>query len=74
MKSKKTSSYEVTLRRDVVQLALVRVDAMTPQEAIAVAEVAVDGDDEVWRIEEHLGAHRPKVRRGGRMPAGKVLP
>ena len=62
---KKSATYEVTLRRDVQQVTCVRVQASSPQEAIAVAEsVSSDADGlcDVWNIEEHLGSHRPKVQ------------
>jgi hypothetical protein len=58
--SKKPRTYEVTLRRDVQQITVVRVQAYAPQEAIDVAESATDED--AWNIEEHIGAHRPKVQ------------
>lgn len=61
---KKPGTYEVTLRRDVQQMTCVRVQASSPQEAIAVAESVTDAD--AWNIEEHIGTHKPqahKVRR-----------
>jgi hypothetical protein len=59
-KSKKPRTYVVMLRRDVQQAACVRVDALTPQEAIDVAESIVDAD--VWLVEKHLGTHKPQVQ------------
>jgi hypothetical protein len=58
---KKAGTYEVTLRRDVQQVSTVRVQASSPQEAIAVAESVTDAD--AWNVEEHIGSHKPKVRR-----------
>lgn len=55
----KFQTYEVTLRRDVQQVAVVRVDASSRQSAIGVAEAAVD--DAAWKIEEHVAAHAPRV-------------
>lgn len=66
MKGRKSTTYEVTLRRDVQQIARVRVDAMSRQEAIDVAESVVDGDG--WTVEEHIGTHKPEVHQGGRLP------
>ena len=60
MKRSKPVMYEVTLRRDVQQVLRVRVDAFSPQEAIAVAESAAE--DAPWSIEDFIGAHRPKVQ------------
>ena len=57
---KKPGTYEVTLRRDVQQIARVHVDACSQQEAIDVAESLVE--DAAWGIEEHIGTHRPKVQ------------
>ena len=61
-KSKKTQTYEVTLRRDVQQMVRVRVDAYSRQEAIDVAESVVD--NAAWSAEEHVVAymHRPQVQ------------
>jgi hypothetical protein len=64
VKSKKPSTYEVTLRRDVQQIARVRVDAGSRQEAIDAAESVVDNN--AWAIEEHIGAHKPEVSRASR--------
>lgn len=60
MKNRKSTSYEVTLRRDVQQLARVRVEATSRQEAIDVAESVVDDDG--WTVEEHIGTHKPDVK------------
>jgi hypothetical protein len=59
-KSNTPQTYEVTLRRDVQQITIVRVQAYAPQEAIDVAESA--SDEDAWNIEEHIGTHRPKVQ------------
>lgn len=63
---KKPATYEVTLRRDVQQVARVHVDAYSRQEAIDVAESVVDNatpnETWLWSIEEHIGAHRPQVQ------------
>jgi hypothetical protein len=58
--SKKARAYEVTLRRDVQQMARVRVDAWSQQEAIDVAESVVD--NVAWGIEAHIGTHKPEVQ------------
>lgn len=58
---KKATTYEVTLRRDVQQAARVCVEALSRQEAIDVAESIVD--NVAWSIEEHIGTHKPEVRR-----------
>ena len=55
------AAYEVTLRRDVQQVARVHVDAGSRQEAINVAESVVD--NAAWGIEEHIGTHKPEVSR-----------
>lgn len=55
----KFRKYDVTLRRDVQQKAMVRVEASSPQDAIDTAEAVVT--DDAWKIEEHIGTHRPKV-------------
>ena len=60
MMPKKAATYEVTLRRDVQQVTVVRVEAYSQEEAIAVAESVTD--DEAWNIEEHIGTHKPRVR------------
>lgn len=57
---KKPATYEVTLRRDVQQVARVHVDAGSRQEAIDVAESVVD--NAAWGIEEHIGTHKPEVQ------------
>lgn len=64
--SKKSQTYEVTLRRDVQQMARVRVDAYSRQEAIDVAESVVDND--AWSIEEHIGTHRPQTQLQSNTP------
>lgn len=64
--SKKLQTYEVTLRRDVQQVVLVRVDASSRQEAIDVAESVVDND--AWSIEEHIGTHRPQAQLQSQAP------
>ena len=58
--AKKPTSYDVTLRRDVQQVARVRVVASSRQEAIDVAESIAD--DAAWNLEEHIGTHRPQVQ------------
>lgn len=64
MSTRKFATYEVTLRRDVQQVARVHVDAGSWQEAINVAEAAVD--NAAWSIEEHIGTHKPEVSRKAR--------
>ena len=59
--AKKPATYKVTLRRDVQQVANVRVNASTRQEAIDVAESIVD--NAAWSVEEHIGTHKPDARR-----------
>jgi len=53
-------AYDVTLRRDVQQVARFRVDAPSRQDAIDTAEALVDATE--WSVEEHIGTHRPEVR------------
>lgn len=61
---KKPAAYDVVLRRDVQQVTRVRVEASSPQEAIDVA--AELGDVTEWKIEEHIGTHKPEVHKAGR--------
>lgn len=56
----KFRKYDVTLRRDVQQKAVVRVEAVSPQEAINVAE-AFAYDEAPWQIETLIGRHRSKA-------------
>lgn len=56
MKKPRTRWYEVTLRRDVQQVARVRTEATSPQDAIDVSEAIADSV--VWNVEKHLGSHR----------------
>jgi hypothetical protein len=58
---KKRGIYEVTLRRDVQQMACVRLHATSRQEAIRIAESAVDAN--AWSVEENVGNHKPHVRK-----------
>lgn len=58
--SKKFQTYEVTLRRDVQQIARILVEAQSRQEAIDVAEAVSNND--AWSIEEHIGMHRPHAQ------------
>ena len=60
--SKKLGTYEVTLRRDVQQVACVHVDASSQQEAIDVAMSIID--DVPWSLDEHVVTlmHRPQVQ------------
>lgn len=51
--------YDVTLRRDVQQKAVVRVEAASRQEAINVAQAVAT--EEAWEIEEGIGSHPAKV-------------
>lgn len=53
--------YEVTLRRDVQQKAVVRVEASSSQDAIDTAEAAVTEAEDAWQVEEFIGTHRPKI-------------
>lgn len=59
MSKAKAKSYEVTLRRDVQQVLVLKVDAFSKQEAIDVVESL--SDSMTWEIEEHIGTHRPKA-------------
>lgn len=59
-RGKQFRAYDVTLRRDVQQIVRVHVDASSRQEAIDVAESVADAND--WRVEEHIGTHKPEVR------------
>ena len=58
---KKSTTFEVTLRRDVQQISCVRVQASSLQEAIAIAESSTE--DEAWNIEQHIGSHKPVVKK-----------
>jgi hypothetical protein len=58
---KKYSTYVVTLRRDVQQVAVVRVDAYSRQEAVNVAESVASDDETAWEREGCLGSYPPKV-------------
>jgi len=58
--ARKSRTYEVTLRRDVQQISIVRVQAFTPKEAVAVAETATD--DSAWNVETPIGTHKPQVK------------
>ena len=58
---KKSTTFEVTLRREVQQVSCIRVQASSAQEAIAIAESATDND--AWNIEEHIGTHKPAVTK-----------
>lgn len=60
-KQRPVFTYEIALRRDVQQVTIVRVEAHSPKEAIAVAESVADED--AWNIEKCLGAHSPEVKR-----------
>lgn len=62
-KKHESDAYEVTLRRDVQQVALVRLEASAPQEAINIAEANAAEDETAWKIEEYIGSHKPEVRR-----------
>ena len=55
-------TYEVVLRRDAQQVVRVHVEALSRQEAIDVAESVVD--ESAWRVEEHIGSHKPEVKEG----------
>ena len=57
----KSPTYEVTLRRDIQQVTCVRVQASSRQEAIDIAETVTDA--EAWNLEEHIGSHKPQVRK-----------
>lgn len=58
---KSVFTYEIALRRDVQQVTIVRVEARSPKEAIAVAESVTDED--TWNVEKCLGVHAPEVKR-----------
>ena len=53
-------TYEVTLRRDVQQVARVRVEASSRQEAFDIAESIVD--DAAWTTEKSIGTHLAQVQ------------
>ena len=59
--SKPVFTYEIALRRDVQQVTIVRVEARSPKEAIAVAESVADED--TWNVEKCLVVHTPEVKR-----------
>ena len=54
-------TYEIALRRDVQQVTIVRVEASSPKEAVAVAESVTDED--TWNVEKCIGVHAPEVKR-----------
>lgn len=58
---KKLPTYEVTLRRDVQQVTVVRVEAGSPHDAAMIAESVTD--ETAWNIEEHIGTHEPQVKK-----------
>jgi hypothetical protein len=60
--------YVVTLRRDVQQKAVVRVEASSRQEAIDVAESAA-ADDDAWKREDFIGSHEPTVELASKVDA-----
>lgn len=60
--SKKFANYSVTLRRDVQIVASVVVEARSRQEAIDVTE-SIASDPWLWKMEKHIGAHKPEVHR-----------
>lgn len=66
MKRGAARTYEVTLRRDVQQMARVDVDAYSQQEAIDVAESVVD--NRAWSVEELIGTHKPEVQLQRKVP------
>ena len=43
------------------QVTIVRVEASSPKEAIAVAESVTDED--TWNVEKCIGVHAPEVKR-----------
>lgn len=53
--------YVVTLRRDVQQKAVVRVEASSRQEAIDAAESAAATLEEAWEVETYSGSPPAKV-------------
>jgi hypothetical protein len=61
--SKKPQTYEVALRRDVQQVARVRVDANSRQGAIDTAEaISADWDNVEWSVEKLIGTHHSQVQ------------
>jgi hypothetical protein len=61
--------YVVTLRRDVQQKTVVRVEAASQQAAIAVAESVADED--AWQREKYIGSHRPMVELASKVDAAR---
>lgn len=59
---KKRQMYSVSLRRDVQQLASVVVEASSRQEAVDIAESWLSDDPALWKVEEHIGSHKPQVK------------
>ena len=57
---KKAKRYSVTLRRDVQQILVLNIDALSKQEAIETAEACSDSFD--WVVEEHIGTHKPTAQ------------
>lgn len=60
-KQRPVFTFEIALRRDVQQVTIVRVEAHSPKEAIAVAESVADED--TWNVEKCIGVHLPEVKR-----------
>jgi hypothetical protein len=56
----KFRKYEVTLRRDVQQAAVIQVDARSTQEAVETAEAF--GEAAKWSNEKIVGSHRSKAQ------------
>jgi hypothetical protein len=65
--TRKCHMYVVTLRRDVQQKVVVRVEAFSQQEAIGVAESAANED--AWEVEGYIGSHPAKVDLASKVDA-----
>lgn len=59
MKHKITTTYEVTLRRDVQLVRRLHIEAYSREDAINVASST---DPVGWEIEKVLGEHRPQIK------------
>jgi hypothetical protein len=66
---KSVFTYEIALRRDVQQVTIVRVEATSPKEAVAIAESVTDED--TWNVEKCIGVHVPEVKRAAALRSAR---
>jgi hypothetical protein len=68
----KFKKYDVTLRRDVQQKIVFRVEASSHQNAINTAEAAATtAHDHDWQIEKFIGMHRSKIDLASKASAAR---